>query len=75
MKQQFHPQQMNNTYVPTLPVAYYYYQAQQMATQEQYNTAMYDQRNGGSNHQMINTANSNAGSPVPHANAVSNRGA
>eukprot|EP00957_Ditylum_brightwellii_P100243 7639101-Ditylum_brightwellii.AAC.1 len=30
MNQQFYRQQMNNTYVPTLPVAYPYYQAQQM---------------------------------------------
>eukprot|EP00957_Ditylum_brightwellii_P018271 1376448-Ditylum_brightwellii.AAC.1 len=50
-KQQFHPQQMNNTHVPTLPVAYPYYQAQQMATQEKYNLTMYDQRIGGSIHQ------------------------
>eukprot|EP00957_Ditylum_brightwellii_P188832 14373584-Ditylum_brightwellii.AAC.1 len=75
MKQQFHMQQMNNTYVPTTPVVYPYYQTQQMVTQEQYNSAMYDQRNGGSNHQTVNIANSNAGSPVPHANAVSNGGA
>eukprot|EP00957_Ditylum_brightwellii_P168350 12815182-Ditylum_brightwellii.AAC.1 len=74
-KQQFNLQQMNNIHVPNLPIAYLYYQAQQLVTQEQYNTTMYDQRIGGSNYQMVNTANSNVGSPVPHAKAVSNKGA
>eukprot|EP00957_Ditylum_brightwellii_P066982 5084659-Ditylum_brightwellii.AAC.1 len=72
MKQQFNTQQMDNIQVPILPIAYPYYQAQQMVTQEQYITTVYDQRNGGCNHQTVSTAKSNVGSPMPNTKSVSN---
>eukprot|EP00957_Ditylum_brightwellii_P126437 9637934-Ditylum_brightwellii.AAC.1 len=74
-KQQYNSQQMNNIHVPNLQIVYPYYQAQQMVTQEQYNTTTFNQRISGCNHQTVNTANSNIGSFVSHAKAVSNRGA